>query len=322
MDAQTAALAFDVGGTTIKAEVLGADLDVWGRLSGPTPRGIALVDAIVEIAHELLAGLPVVRQERVRSVGMAFPGLVDAGRGVSLYAANLGLRDAPVAQAVSDRLELPVHLDHDVKIAAAAERQIGAARELVDPIVVIIGTGISAVSYVRGERVVGISGQAGELGHVVVRPGGPLCGCGNRGCLEAVASASAVVRAYSEIAGRTVRGAEEVVSLLGHDDAADRVWQESTSALADGLLAASALLAPGGIVLGGGLAEAGDALLTPVAAKMHAAGRVVATPPLVRAALGGRAGVVGAALLAFGTSGRSGGQAAPDNQSAHAREDG
>jgi len=321
MDAQSAALAFDVGGTSIKAEVLGPDLDVWGRLSCPTPRGTGVADAIVETAHELLAGLPAGRRERVRSVGVAVPGLVDPDRGISIYSANLGLQDAPLAQSVSQRLELPVQLGHDVTAAAEAERQIGAAQDLDDPVVVIIGTGIAAVSYVRGERVVGVSGQAGELGHVVVRPGGPLCGCGNRGCLEAVASASAVVRAYAEITGRTVTGAEEVVSLLGHDDAADRVWQEATTALADGLLSAAALLAPGGIVLGGGLAEAGNALLGPVAARMRAASRAVATPPLAKAALGGRAGVVGAALLAFEALDPPGGRAAA-KQSAHAREDG
>lgn len=294
-----AALAFDVGGTSIKAEVLDTDLTVWGRTSLPTPRGMALADAVVEAAGTLLGSLTPERRRAVNAVGLVVPGIVDEHRGVSVYSANLGLQDAPLGQAISERLRLPVQLGHDVTAAADAEKQIGAARDVEDPVVVVIGTGIAAVSYVRDQRVVGISGQAGELGHVVVRPGGPRCACGNRGCLEAVASAAAVSRAYQEATGQPVRGADEVVARLGRDEAADRVWQEATDALADGLLTAAALLAPGAIVLGGGLAEAGPLLLGPVAARMRSTGRAVAAPPLLRAALGGRAGVVGAGLLAF-----------------------
>lgn len=295
-------LAFDVGGTTVKAEVLGPDLDTWARGTASTPRGPSVIDAVVNLADELLAELTTSQRAAVKAVGLALPGIVDSERGVSVYAANLDLRDEPLADPVSRRLGLPVRLGHDVTVAAEAERRSGAARDVVDPVVVVIGTGIAAVSYVHGRRVLGVSGQAGELGHLVVRANGPVCGCGARGCLEAVASASAVVRAYRERSGRDVAGAQEVVALLDRDPDAAAVWAEATAALADGLLAATALLAPGAIVLGGGLAEAGPALVEPVRAWMEKATVALTVPPLLTAALGSRAGVVGAGLIALDTA--------------------
>jgi len=299
----SAVLAFDVGGTTIKAEILDADLTVLASAAVPTPYGAGLVDAVAAIGQALLETLPTAVRGRVSDVGLVIPGVVDAARGVSVYAANLGLRQAPIAGPVSERLGLPVTISHDVGAAAEAERRRGAARYLEDPVIVVIGTGIAAVSYVRGAPVVGVSGQAGEFGHMVVRPAGPLCGCGGYGCLEAVASAGAVVRAYRDASGTAVSGAREVVARLGHDPIADRVWAEVTDALADGLLAVVALLAPGAVVLGGGLADAGAVLVEPVAARMKRSAPALHVPPLVVAELGPRAGVLGAALLALDAAG-------------------
>ena len=98
-----------------------------------------------------------------------------------------------------------------------------------DPFVVIIGTGVAAVTFVRGEAVRGVSGQAGEFGHIVVRPGGPLCRCGQHGCLEAVASAEAIVRAYEERTGSQVDGAHVVRERLATDPVAAEVWAEAMS---------------------------------------------------------------------------------------------
>jgi glucokinase len=294
----SAVLAFDVGGTTIKAEVLSPELDVWAVRHVPTPRGPAVVEAIGDLGEAMLAELPVDLRSQVTGAGVAVPGIVDLEAGASVYAANLGLRDLPLVEPLARRWAVPVALGHDVTVAAEAERRRGAAAGVVDPFVVVIGTGIAAVSYVHGRRVQGVSGQAGELGHVVVRPGGPTCGCGARGCLEAVASASAVCRAYRDAGGGDVTGAVDVVARLGTDDLADQVWAEATSALGDALLGVAALLAPGAVVLGGGLSEAGSRLLDPVVERMATGSVAVSAPPLRLAALGSRAGVVGAALAA------------------------
>jgi glucokinase len=114
-----------------------------------------------------------------------------------------------------------------------------------------------------------------------------------------VASASAIRLAYQDASGQEVSGAEDVVERLGRDAVADRVWREATDALGDALLTVSALLAPGGIVLGGGLAEAGRTMLDPVRARMQAGALAVQVPPLLLAAHGSRAGVIGAGLLAL-----------------------
>lgn len=291
-------LGFDVGGTTVKAAALDVDLQPLATATRPSRRGPGLLDTIVETASELTASLSEEHRRRIACAGVVIPGVVDTVRGISVRAVNLDLTEVPVAAPLAERLGVPVVLGHDVLAAGEAERRTASAG-LVDPFVVVIGTGIAAVAYVDGRAVGGVSGQAGEFGHVVVRPDGPVCACGARGCLEAVASAGAITREYAVRTGSTVAGAHEVVAALLDDPVAADVWAEATSALADGLLTVCALLAPGAIVLGGGLAEAGELLTGPVRARLHERAHVIAVPPVLTAALGSRAGVVGAGLLAF-----------------------
>jgi glucokinase len=281
----------DVGGSSIRAAVFDADLVERGTATRPSPRGPAVLDAIVEAATEALAGA------RPAAVGVAMVGLLDEESGRCLRAVNLDVSDLPVTAPLAARLGAPVVLGHDVRSAAEAELRLGAPH-LVDPVVVVIGTGVAATSFVRGRAVDGVSGQAGELGHLVVRPGGPACACGQRGCLEAVASAGAIRRAYAERSGEDVPGALDVLQRCATDPVAAEVWDEACAALADGLLAACALLAPGAFVLGGGLGEAGPALRDPVARHLAARAGVLPVPPVHGAVLGARAGVLGAALRA------------------------
>ena len=291
-------LAVDIGGTSIKAEILDPDLTCCAAASAPTPRsdGAGTLAAVIDLGRRLIHALP--PQARVTSVGLAVPGVVDVERGVGVLAANFDWRDIPVRAPVSAALALPVTMVHDVTAAGMAEWRCGAGRGVDDLAVVVIGTGIAAALVTGGALVRGGSGQAGELGHVVVRPGGPPCACGQGGCLEAISSARAIADAYAARSGRQVEGAVEVSARLGRDVHADQVWQEATDALADALLMVRALLAPSRIVVGGGLAGAGEALLAPVRSRMERAGGLQAVPPVVAAQLGSRAGVLGAALAA------------------------
>jgi glucokinase len=168
---------------------------------------------------------------------------------------------------------------------------------------VSIGTGIASALVCDGMRLRGSSGpagsrQPGEIGHVVVRPDGPVCGCGARGCLEAVASASAIARTYAAVTGRTVGGALDVELAAPHDDRARKVWDDAVSALADGLVVLTTLLAPSRIVIGGGLAVSGSFLMSPLSALLSERVCVQPVPSLAVAAHGMRAGLAGAALLA------------------------
>lgn len=295
-------LAVDVGGTSIKAEILDPSLRRCATGSTTTPRvgGEATLSAVIDLARRLLSDLP--SSAGVTRVGLAVPGLVDVDRGVGVLAANLAWRDMPVTAPVSAALDLPVTMVHDVTAAGVAEWRCGAGRGVDDLAVVVIGTGIAATLVTGGVLVRGGSGHAGELGHVVVRPGGPPCACGQRGCLEAISSARAIADAYAARSGRTVDGAIGVSTRLGVDPVAEEVWQDAVDALADALLIVCALLAPSRIVLGGGLAGAGDTLLGPVRSRLERAAGLEAAPPVVAAQLGSRAGVIGAALAALGAA--------------------
>jgi glucokinase len=300
-------LAFDVGGTSIKAAAFdaafdGSDLQLRGEplaeARRPSPQGPAVLDAIVEAAEELRAALDDDQRGRVAAAGVAMLGLVDVAGGRARHSVNLDLHDLDVVTPLTERLGVPVALGHDVGAAGLAEYRVGSLR-VDDPFVVVIGTGIAAVSFVDGRPITGSGGQAGEFGHVVVRPGGRECPCGGRGCLETVASAGAIARIYEERSGTPVAGALDVLARTGSDPVAAEVWDDATSALADGLLTVCALLAPGAIVLGGGLGEAGVALTGRVQAHLKERIHVGVAPPVLSATLGSRAGVIGAALIAL-----------------------
>lgn len=292
-------LAVDVGGTSMKAEVLDATSTTLAAAGCPTPRGDGdgALRALGDLCSDLLGRLDPAVRAHVDRVAVAVPGLVDADTGTSVLAANLGWRNTPVAESVSRRTGLPVVLGHDVTSAGLAEWRLGAGRGVDDLLVVVIGTGIAATLVAGGRLLRGGAHQAGEIGHVVVRPDGPVCACGARGCLEAIASARAIADRYEDLSGRPVDGAAGVRALLGRDACADQVWDDAVDALADGLLTAVTLLAPSRVVLGGGLSQAGPALIAPVRDLMVRRARVVSVPPIVAGDLGSRAGVLGASLL-------------------------
>jgi len=295
-------IALDVGGTGIKSALVGlTDRAVRHTERRPTAaaRGpAAVVDTICDLAGQLADtaradGLTPV------AVGVAVPGVVDESAGVAVWSANVGFREVPLRDLVAARVGLPTALGHDVRAGGVAEARIGAGQGSRHVLFVAIGTGIAAAAVVDGASYPGAHGAAGELGHVVVRPDGPACGCRQTGCLEAVASASAITRRYADQAGRRPGGAAEVARLAAAGDpTAGRIWGDAVDALADGLLIGQAMFDPELVVLGGGLAEAGDQLLTPLDAAVRRRATFHRLPRLVRAALGDEAGCLGAALLA------------------------
>ena len=299
-----AVLAVDVGGTDTKSALVDEAGVVREILRRPTPHdgartGERVVDEAVEVAAELRARHPDVVPA---AVGMVVPGVVDDERGVGVWSENLGWRDMPFADVATARLGVPVSLGHDVAAAGWAEYQLGAAAGYRDALVVTLGTGIAAAVLLDGRPYRG-GGLAGEIGHARVADG-PDCVCGGRGCLEAVASAAAIARRYTAATGRPAAGSREVLAAA---DAADRdaqtVRDEAFDALALGLSHAVALLAPQVIVLGGGLSHAGEALLAPLGRRLDDLLTFHRRPVLLRARLGGDAGVLGAALRARSAAG-------------------
>jgi glucokinase len=208
---------------------------------------------------------------------------------------------------LSERLDgIPVALGHDVRTGGLGEGRLGAGKGADRFLFVPLGTGIAGAIGIAGRIEPGAHGSAGEIGHIVVRPGGTDCSCGQRGCLERYASASAVSLAWAEATGDPEADAADCAKAVeSGDPRARQVWQEAVEALADGLVTALTLLDPRTLIIGGGLAEAGETLFTPLRAAVEERVTFQKLPTIVPAALGDTAGCLGAGLLAWDLLARS-----------------
>ncbi|WP_233580578.1 ROK family protein [Streptomyces triticirhizae] len=299
-------IALDVGGTTLKAALTGPDNEPFlrARRDTATEGPEAVVAGILDLVAELAAEGRARRGGPPAGVGLAVPGVVDEAAGMARYSANLGWRDVPLARLVAERLDgTPVGLAHDVRAGGLAEGRLGAGAGVGRFFFVALGTGIAGAIGVGDRMEPGAHGGAGEIGHVVVRPGGARCGCGQYGCLETVASASAVGRAWAEVSGAAGASAADAARAVRAGDArANGVWREAVDALADGLMVVVNLLDPEVVIVGGGLAEAGETLLDPLRSALAAKATFQRLPAVVPAALGESAGCLGAGLLAWDRS--------------------
>jgi glucokinase len=305
------AIGLDVGGTKIAGVRVGAGAEVLERRSVSTPAEDeeAILDAVLGLARDLL-------DDDVLAIGVGAAGIVDDDD-VVRYSPNLAYRNLPLGRAIRDETGLPSIVDNDANVAAWGEFRAGAARGVDDMLLVTVGTGIGGGIISGGRLCRGAHGFAAEIGHIIVEPGGPLCGCGNHGCWEQVASGTAVERAGARAAQAhpdsllgTLSGADPthvtgriVTEAARRDDAAARaVVEEIARRLGEGIAGLVNVLDPALVVVGGGAAEAGDLMLGPARAAFRAA---VEAPehrpavPIVAAELGNEAGCIGAALLAL-----------------------
>ncbi|MFB7531554.1 ROK family protein [Streptomyces sp. NPDC056178] len=297
-------IALDVGGTGMKAALVGADgalLHEARRATGRERGPDAVVESILAFAADLRAYGEEHLGESAVAAGVAVPGIVDAENGIAVYASNLGWRDVPMRDLLGERLGgVPVALGHDVRTGGLAEGRIGAGKGADRFLFVPLGTGIAGAIGIAGTIESGAHGYAGEIGHIVVRPDGPDCGCGQRGCLETLASASAVTRAWATASGDPAADAADCAKAVeSGDPAAVEVWRNAVDALAAGLVTALTLLDPRALIIGGGLAEAGETLFTPLRAAVEERVTFQKLPHIVPAALGDTAGCLGAGLLAW-----------------------
>jgi glucokinase len=261
------------------------------------PSGQDVLEAVLGLAQDLAVdGGP------VASAGLAVPGIVRDDARIVVMAANLDWRDLPIGQIASERLEVPVAVSHDVRAAAVAEGLWGAARGCTDYLLLTLGTGVGAAVVLGGRPYTGAHGVGGELGHVVVEPRGPLCGCGGAGCLEALASAGWIADRYRAFCGEEV-GAEEVASrAISGNPVAERVWREALDALAVAICNYVTLLDPQKVVIGGGMAAAASQLFDGLRARVRGLTRFGEPPEIVPAELE-EAGRWGAACGAWRLAG-------------------
>lgn len=296
-------LLFDVGGTDIKSALSDGAGNLLSIRRVPTRRGTpnpaaSLIEQLHQLGAELLAESPALHPE---AVGLLVCGIVDEDRGLGVFSANLGWRDAPLRDMAADAFGLPVGFGHDVSTAGAAELHFGAGAALGtkvrNAVMLVIGTGIAAALFVDGHPV-SAGGYAGEMGHAAV-PGGLDCPCGAHGCLETIGSAGAIAKRYSQASGTRVPGAREVLEAMRAGDlAAARIWDEAIEALAFSIAQLCASIAPETIIIGGGLAQAGEALLEPLRRSVARKLSYHREPLIVPAQLGEDAGLRGAFLKA------------------------
>ena len=310
----SAAIGVDIGGTKVAGGVVADDGTVIAVTRRPTPSNDPgqTAQAISAVVAELRA------DHDATAVGIGAAGWIDLARTTVLFAPNLAWRDEPLRGRLEDLIGLPVIIENDANAAAWAEFRFGAGQGQRVVAMVTLGTGIGSGLVIAGELYRGAHGIAPEFGHMCVVPGGRRCGCGNRGCWEQYASGKALVREAREVAmgaplsaaallraaGGDVAGIDgptvTEVALAG-DPAARECFDEVGRWLGLGLGALAAALDPSCFIVGGGVSDAGNLLLDPTRRAFDAAlpGRGFRpAPDVLLAALGNRAGMIGAADLA------------------------
>lgn len=295
--ANRCAVGLDVGGTNIFGGLVDGNGHLIATSKRPTPVALGpkgIFDAMRAMIRELMAK----RGEReVVGIGLGMPGLLDREKGVSVFSPNTGFRNVPVLSEFTE-FGLPLDMDNDVRCHAVGELHFGAGKGFDNFILLTLGTGIGSGIVMNGELYRGPSGVAGEIGHITLEPGGHQCGCGKKGCFEAIASGRNIGRRAQEagIAGsarelfqKAAAGDQKAVELV------DRVAYD----LGRGIAIYAQLLNPKRIIVGGGVAMAGELLFAPMRkyAEMETMPGVLGTYDIVPAALGDEAGAVGAAAL-------------------------
>jgi glucokinase len=314
-------IGVDLGGTKLLAGVVDAGLNVHHRVHRPV-HGLAqreLLETVVDAVEEARA----LATADVVAVGFGIPCLIDQRRGLATMAVNLPIRDVPFRDLMAERLGLPVEVDNDANVAAIAEWRAGAAQGASDAVVLTIGTGIGGGLIVNGAPCRGSLGAGAELGHITIDLNGPPCQghCPNNGCLETLASGTALAREGRRIAGerpgsalgraladgREVTGA--LITELAHDgdDAALEALTMIGTNLGVGIASYLNVFNPDVVVIGGGVIAAGE--LLPAPARAEAVRRALPTMSqharIVPARFGTEAGLVGAAALALEGAQRS-----------------
>lgn len=308
----------DLGGTSIKAAVATAEGEIVAEDCVPTESHAGPV-VVVERMAGLIERLLERSNGTLNGIGVGAPGLVDVQSGVTKFLPNLPTqwRDVPIAAMLQERLGTPAKLLNDVRAATLGELRFGHGKRQPGLTMAFfaIGTGIGGGIVVDGKLRLGPLGAAGELGHQTILPDGPRCGCGNRGCLEALASGPAIAAEGMRLLKmglapnlhRAVEGDAERVTpreMLAAALAGDDLVREAVTRAGEwlGIAAANVVtsLHPDLIVIGGGVAELGDVLLEPMRRTIRE--RVGMFPTdgvrVERSALGERAGILGCLALA------------------------
>lgn len=312
-------IGVDLGGTKVATAAADCSGSLLSKVTKPTlpERGLdAVIETIVDSIREATTSAGGSKQD-IRCIGIGSPGPIDPEAGIVVFAPNLMWHNVPIVGILKGILDLPVYLENDANVAGLGEYRFGAGRGSKNMVYVTVSTGVGGGLILNGEIYAGSFGMAGEVGHMTIASDGPLCGCGNQGCLEALAAGPAIARkaqadilhGQETIMTEMVSGKiEEITSktvgeaALAGDILAKEIIEKTGEYL--GIAAANLIniINPDTIVIGGGVSNIGELLLAPLrrAAKRRAIKAAFEKVRIVKAELGSDAGLVGAICLALG----------------------
>ncbi|GHO84501.1 ROK family protein [Dictyobacter formicarum] len=316
------ALGIDLGGTKTLAAVIDlsdGSVVASARKRTRAERGQGFVSQrTIELATAAMTAAKLPEDAELLAIGVGAAGQIDRKAGVVLDAPNLGVRNMPLGTILNERFGLPVFVGNDVEVAAMGECLYGSGRDYDNFVCIFVGTGIGSGIVQHGRMYTGLTGTAGEVGHITIQAGGRICGCGSRGCLEAYASRTAITKAIlAEIhhGRRSILADEALVQLKEgetiirsgiianaierRDELVMEIVSDAANYLGYGIASVMNFYNPDSIILGGGVIEAVDLLFeTAVARARKVALSVPAKKtPIMRAKLGDFSGVAGAAAL-------------------------
>ena len=307
----------DVGGMSIKCCLANEKGEILIKDSFKTKEGLTCAEMAEQTAACLksLAHKANVEQNKIAAVGMGTPGTVDGKKGVIVYSNNIRLEHAPIVKEMESRLSCPVFVGNDANVAALGEAEFGAAKGLDDVVLVTLGTGVGTGIIAGGRMITGKGGCGAEGGHIVIRMNGEPCSCGNRGCFEAYASATALLRQTDRMVARRPD------SLLAHlwaekgrvglvpfeaakagDPAGVKVIRDYVKYVALGLAGLVNIFRPDVVLIGGGISNQGDYFINKVSRSLNRIVYGAGINPRVKvkaAALKNDAGLLGAVALAM-----------------------
>ena len=311
-------IGIDVGGTNVKIALVDENGKIIYSNSVPTYAKMGYeytVNNIKQAIKDLMKETET-QPKDIQGIGFDFPGQVDYKTGVVKLAPNIpGWVNVPIAQMIEEEFHIPTKIDNDVRCAALGEMLFGAGRGCENFVCITVGTGIGSGLVVNGQIVRGASNAAGELGHIKLQmKDGPICGCGDTGCLEAFASGPSIVAMAQDYikGGKSTKFREMAAAEGGEitpymvakaaeagDPVAKRIFEIVGEYIGIGLTSVINLLNPEKVIIGGGVAEAGDLLFNPIRKTIKERAMVVAgeAVEIVPAQLGNTAGVIGASLL-------------------------
>lgn len=311
-------IGIDVGGTNVKIALVDKSGKIIYSNSVPTYAKMGYeytVNNIKQAIKDLMKETNTTAKD-IDGIGFDFPGQVDYKTGVVKLAPNIpGWVNVPIAQMIEEEFHIPTRIDNDVRCAALGEMKFGAGQGCKNFVCITVGTGIGSGLVVNGQLVRGASNAAGEIGHIKLQmKDGLICGCGDTGCLEAYASGPSIVAMAQDYikGGKSTKFREMAAAEGGEitpymvakaaeagDPVAKRIFAIVGEYIGIGLTSVINLLNPEKVIIGGGVAEAGDLLLDPIRKTIKERAMVVAgsAVEIVPAQLGNSAGVIGASML-------------------------